>query len=111
MSKQNRTFDPDAVDEFISHLESEVETLREAVIEQQFKNGALRRMPAFGVGGDSERLRGDYAEFHASTWGNLQGVIASYTGFVETLEAIKESYAAADAAGAAELEQQLQEGS
>lgn len=107
MPNQDRAFDPEAVDEFIARLESEVETLREKVIDQEFKNGALRRTPAFGIGGQSDRLRADYSAFHANTWSNLQGVIASYAGFVETLEAIKESYAAADAAGAAEIEQQL----
>lgn len=108
MTNENRAFDPDAVDEFIAYLESEAEALKSKIIDHHFKNGgALSRMPAFGVGGGSDLLRADYTAFHASTWGNLQGVVAAYTGFVETLEAIKDSYAAADAAGAAELEQQL----
>jgi hypothetical protein len=108
MANQTRTFDPEAADEFISFLEAEIDALRTQVIDTYFKDsGSLTRMPAFGTGGNSDRLRADYTAFFTSTWGNLQGVIASYTGFIDTLEAIKESYAAADTAGAAELEQQI----
>lgn len=108
MSQGKRTFDPEAVDEFISFLQEEMSMLQNDVIDSFFKNsGPLSRMPAFGVGGNSDALRTSYTRFHAGAWTDIQHLLTSYQGFIDSLEEIKEANADTEDANAANLEGQI----
>ncbi|GAB4002866.1 hypothetical protein GCM10029992_42390 [Glycomyces albus] len=104
----SRRFDPEAVDEFISFLRDEIELVQNEIVEGYFKNGgALGRMPAFGIGAESDSLRERYATFHTGVWGDLQDLLASYHGFIDALEQVKEANAETEDATGAEIESQI----
>lgn len=103
-----RRFDPEAADEFISFLREEMATIQNSVIESYFKNGGpLGRMPAFGVGGNSQSLLGDYTRFHSGAWTDIQNLLASYQGIIDALDDIKEANADTEDAGTADFDGQL----
>lgn len=108
MSQGSRNFDPEAVDEFVSLLEGQMAVLRSGVIEAYFEGeGPLRRMPAFGVGGNADALRAGYARFHAGAWADVHALLFAYQGFVEALEGIKESNADTEDANVTGIEGQV----
>lgn len=107
MSQGNRTFDPEAVDEFISYLQEEMAGLDHA-IEHYFKgDGVLKRMPAFGVGGNADALRGEYTRFHGGAWSDIQALLIAYQGFADALEGIKEANAATEDVNVTGIEGQI----
>ncbi|WP_030162137.1 hypothetical protein [Glycomyces sp. NRRL B-16210] len=67
-----RVFDPDAIEEYRLFLLGLIEELEERVI-PVLATGTLSRAPAFGTApGAAENATGQYLDFHAATWRNLQ---------------------------------------
>jgi hypothetical protein len=107
MSQGNRTFDPEAVDEFVFFLQEEI-TRVQGVADSHFKGeGSLKRMPAFGIGGNADNLGIKYTQLHAGAWGDIQDLLSSYQGFIDALEEIKEANADTEDANVADFEGQL----
>jgi hypothetical protein len=67
-----RIFDPEAIGEYRRFLAELIEELENEVI-PVMTTGTLSRAPAFGTApGAAENATGQYLEFHAAMWRNLQ---------------------------------------
>jgi len=82
-----RVFDPAAIEEYRQFLLELVEELEGEVI-PVLTTGTLSRAPAFGTAqGAAENATGQYAEFHAAAWRNLQYLRGTLHGLEEALAA------------------------
>lgn len=66
-----RIFDPEAIGEYRRFLAELIEELENEVI-PVMATGTLRRAPAFGTAPGAAEATGQYLEFHAAMWRNLQ---------------------------------------
>lgn len=68
----DRVFDPEAIGEYRQFLVELIEELESEVL-PVMATGTLSRAPAFGTApGAAENAMGQYLEFHAAMWRNLQ---------------------------------------
>lgn len=68
----DRVFDPEAIGEYRQFLLELIEELESEVL-PVMATGTLSRAPAFGTApGAAENATGQYLEFHAAMWRNLQ---------------------------------------
>jgi hypothetical protein len=68
----DRVFDPEAIGEYRQFLVELIEELESELL-PVMATGTLSRAPAFGTApGAAENATGQYLEFHAAMWRNLQ---------------------------------------
>jgi hypothetical protein len=100
---QERVFDPEAIDEYRQFLLELLDTLENQVI-PVLGTGTLSRAPAFGTApGAAENAAGQYREFHAATWRNLQYLRGTLHGMEAALAAVAASGGEAEEVAAADL--------
>lgn len=107
---QERVFDPEAIEEYRLFLLELLDALENQVI-PVLGTGTLSRAPAFGTApGTAENAAGQYLEFHAATWRNLQYLRGTLHGMESALTAVAASGGEADeetTAGLASTESDL----
>ncbi|MEU5871838.1 hypothetical protein AB0A73_09795 [Glycomyces sp. NPDC047369] len=68
----NRAFDPAALERYRQFLGDLIDELESDIV-PSLRDGALKKAPAFGTSpGATEHAAAEYADFHATTWRNLQ---------------------------------------
>jgi hypothetical protein len=88
---QERVFDPEAIEEYRLFLLELLDALENQVI-PVLGTGTLSRAPAFGTApGAAENAAGQYLEFHAATWRNLQYLRGTLHGMESALTAVAAS--------------------
>ncbi|THV41389.1 hypothetical protein [Glycomyces buryatensis] len=92
----SRTYDPAALERYRQFLGELLEEL-EGEILPSLDSGTLANAPAFGSGsGGVEHARAEYADFHATTWRNLQYLRGTLHGMMNGLQAAIENGGAVD---------------
>lgn len=93
---QERVFDAEAVEEYRQFLLGLLDQLEGQVI-PVLATGTLSRAPAFGTApGAADNAAGQYAEFHAATWRNLQYLRGALHGMEAALAAVAGTGAVAE---------------
>ena len=88
---QERVFDPEAIEEYRLFLLELLDALENQVI-PVLGTGTLSRAPAFGTApGAAENAAGQYLDFHAATWRNLQYLRGTLHGMESALTAVAAS--------------------
>lgn len=88
---QERVFDPEAIEEYRLFLLELLDALENQVI-PVLGAGTLSRAPAFGTApGAAENAAGQYQEFHAATWRNLQYLRGTLHGMEAALTVVAAS--------------------
>ncbi|MFG3341407.1 hypothetical protein [Glycomyces sp. NPDC048151] len=91
-----RVFDPEAIEEYRLFLLELLDALENQVI-PVLGTGTLSRAPAFGTApGAAENAAGQYLEFHAATWRNLQYLRGTLHGMESALAVVAASGGEAD---------------
>jgi len=81
-----RAFDPAALERYRQFLGDLLEELENEII-PSLRDGALKKAPAFGTApGASEVAAVEYAEFHATSWRNLQYLRGTLYGLMAGLQ-------------------------
>ncbi|HEX2144488.1 MAG TPA: hypothetical protein VHG10_08270 [Glycomyces sp.] len=81
-----RTFDPAALERYRRFLGELLEELENEII-PSLRDGALKKAPAFGSApGAAEVAAVEYADFHATTWRNLQYLRGTLHGLMTGLQ-------------------------
>lgn len=81
-----RTFDPAALERYRQFLAELLEELENEII-PSLSDGDLKKAPAFGTApGAAEVAAVEYADFHATTWRNLQYLRGSLHGLIAGLQ-------------------------
>ena len=81
-----RTFDPAALERYRQFLAELLDELENEII-PSLRDGALKKAPAFGTApGAAEVAAVEYADFHATTWRNLQYLRGSLHGMMTGLQ-------------------------
>lgn len=81
-----RTFDPAALERYRQFLAELLEELENEII-PSLRDGALKKAPAFGTApGAAEVAAVEYADFHATSWRNLQYLRGSLHGMIAGLQ-------------------------
>lgn len=84
----DRVFDPEAIGEYRQFLVELIEELENEVL-PVMAAGTLSRAPAFGTApGAAENALGQYLEFHAAMWRNLQRLRGTLYGLDAALAAM-----------------------
>ena len=84
--QRTRTFDPAALERYQGFLEELLDELENEII-PVLRDGTLKKAPAFGsTPGARENASGQYAEFHAATWRNLQYLRGTLHGMINGLQ-------------------------
>jgi len=85
---QERVFDRESIEEYRLFLLELIDALENQVI-PVLGTGTLSRAPAFGTApGAAENATGQYLEFHAATWRNLQYLRGTLHGMETALAAV-----------------------
>ncbi|MEU5872372.1 hypothetical protein AB0A73_12545 [Glycomyces sp. NPDC047369] len=93
---QERVFDAEAVEEYRQFLLGLLDQLEGQVI-PVLATGTLSRAPAFGTApGAADNAAGQYTEFHAATWRNLQYLRGTLHGMEAALAAVAGTGATAE---------------
>ena len=86
-----RVFDPEAIEEYRLFLLELLDALETQVI-PVLGTGTLSRAPAFGTApGAAENAAGQYLEFHAAAWRNLQYLRGTLHGMEAALTVVAAS--------------------
>ncbi|WP_100448895.1 hypothetical protein [Glycomyces xiaoerkulensis] len=94
--QRTRTFDPAALERYQQFLGELLDELEQEII-PSLRDGTLKKAPAFGsVPGAYENASGQYAEFHATTWRNLQYLRGTLHGMISGLQTAIENDGAVD---------------
>jgi hypothetical protein len=94
--QQTRVFDPAALERYQQFLGELIEELEGEII-PSLRDGDLNKAPAFGTApGAYENAAKQYAEFHATTWRNLQYLRGTLHGMVAGLQTAIENGGAVD---------------
>lgn len=81
-----RAFDPAALERYRQFLAELLEELENEII-PSLSDGDLKKAPAFGTApGASETAAVEYADFHATTWRNLQYLRGTLHGLIAGLQ-------------------------
>ncbi|WP_205326000.1 hypothetical protein [Glycomyces sp. YM15] len=81
-----RAFDPAALDRYRQFLTGLLEELENEII-PTLSDGDLKKAPAFGTApGAAENATAEYADFHATTWRNLQYLRGTLHGLIAGLQ-------------------------
>jgi hypothetical protein len=81
-----RAFDPAALERYRQFLADLLEELENEII-PTLSDGALKKAPAFGTApGAAENAATEYADFHATTWRNLQYLRGTLHGLITGLQ-------------------------
>ena len=81
-----RAFDPTALERYRQFLAELLEELENEII-PSLRDGALKKAPAFGTApGAAETAAVEYADFHATTWRNLQYLRGTLHGMIAGLQ-------------------------
>ncbi|THV42981.1 hypothetical protein [Glycomyces buryatensis] len=82
----SRTFDPAALERYQQFLGELLEELEGEII-PSLRDGTLKKAPAFGSApGAYQNASEQYAEFHATTWRNLQYLRGTLHGMIAGLQ-------------------------
>ena len=82
-----RAFDPAALERYRQFLAELLEELENEII-PSLSDGDLKKAPAFGTApGAAENAAAEYADFHATTWRNLQYLRGTLHGMMTGLQA------------------------
>lgn len=82
-----RAFDPAALERYKQFLGELLEELENDII-PSLSEGDLKKAPAFGTApGAAENAAAEYADFHATTWRNLQYLRGTLHGMMSGLQA------------------------
>jgi hypothetical protein len=99
-----RTFDPVALERYRQFLGELLEELENEII-PSLRDGALKKAPAFGTApGAAEVAMVEYADFHATTWRNLQYLRGSLHGLMAGLQTAIENGGVVDEQTVAEMQ-------
>jgi hypothetical protein len=91
-----RTFDPAALERYRQFLAELLDELENEII-PSLRDGALKKAPAFGTApGAAEVAAVEYADFHATTWRNLQYLRGSLHGMMTGLQTAIDNGGAVD---------------
>jgi hypothetical protein len=91
-----RTFDPAALERYRQFLAELLDELENEII-PSLSDGALKKAPAFGTApGAAEVAAVEYADFHATTWRNLQYLRGSLHGMMTGLQTAIDNGGAVD---------------
>jgi hypothetical protein len=91
-----RTFDPAALERYRLFLAELLDELENEII-PSLRDGALKKAPAFGTApGAAEVAAVEYADFHATTWRNLQYLRGSLHGMMTGLQTAIDNGGAVD---------------
>lgn len=81
-----RAFDPAALERYRQFLAGLLEELENEII-PSLSDGDLKKAPAFGTApGAAENAAIEYADFHATTWRNLQYLRGTLHGLINGLQ-------------------------
>lgn len=95
-SQRTRTFDPAALERYQQFLGELLDELEQEII-PSMREGTLNKAPAFGtVPGAHENAAQQYADFHATTWRNLQYLRGTLHGMIAGLQTAIENGGAVD---------------
>ncbi|MFC3493301.1 hypothetical protein [Glycomyces rhizosphaerae] len=82
-----RAFDPTALERYKQFLGDLLAELENDII-PSLSEGDLKKAPAFGTApGAAENAAAEYADFHATTWRNLQYLRGTLHGMMSGLQA------------------------
>jgi hypothetical protein len=91
-----RTFDPAALERYRQFLAELLDELENEII-PSLRDGTLKKAPAFGTApGAAEVAAAEYADFHATTWRNLQYLRGSLHGMMTGLQTAIDNGGAVD---------------
>ncbi|GAB3656099.1 hypothetical protein [Glycomyces tarimensis] len=95
-TQRTRTFDPAALERYQQFLGELLDELENEII-PSLRDGTLNKAPAFGSApGAHENAAVQYAEFHATTWRNLQYLRGTLHGMISGLQTAIENGGAVD---------------
>ncbi|WP_199034226.1 hypothetical protein [Glycomyces salinus] len=84
--QRTRTFDPAALERYRVFLEDLLDELENEIV-PVLRDGTLKKAPAFGSTPGAYQNAGEqYAEFHATTWRNLQYLRGTLHGMINGLQ-------------------------
>ncbi|MDA1361684.1 hypothetical protein O1R50_18800 [Glycomyces luteolus] len=91
-----RAFDPAALERYRQFLAGLLEELENEII-PTLSDGDLKKAPAFGTApGAAENATVEYADFHATTWRNLQYLRGTLHGLIAGLQTAIDTGGTAD---------------
>jgi hypothetical protein len=91
-----RAFDPAALERYRQFLAELLEELENEII-PSLSDGDLKKAPAFGTApGATETAAVEYADFHATTWRNLQYLRGTLHGLITGLQTAIDTGGAVD---------------
>ncbi|GAB3219989.1 hypothetical protein GCM10027447_03790 [Glycomyces halotolerans] len=86
VTQRTRTFDPAALERYQGFLAELLDELENEII-PSLRDGTLRKAPAFGsTPGAYQNAAEQYAQFHATTWRNLQYLRGTLHGMIAGLQ-------------------------
>lgn len=95
-SPRNRTFDPAALARYRQFLRDLLDELEQEII-PSLREGSLNKAPAFGTTpGAHQNAAKQYAEFHETTWRNLQYLRGTLHGMITGLQTAIDNGGAVD---------------
>lgn len=98
-----RAFDPAALERYRQFLVELLEELEGDII-PSLREGTLKKAPAFGSSpGATENATVEYADFHATTWRNLQYLRGTLHGLIAGLQSAIENNGTVDHQVAADI--------
>lgn len=91
-----RMFDPSALERYRQFLEGLLDELENEII-PSLRDGTLKKAPALGSApGALENASTQYAEFHSTTWRNLQYLRGTLHGMISGLQTAVENNGAVE---------------
>lgn len=104
-----RAFDPAALERYQRFLGELLEELENDII-PSLSEGDLKKAPAFGTApGATENAAAEYADFHATTWRNLQYLRGTLHGMMSGLQAAIDNGGVVDQQVATDINRLVQE--
>ncbi|WP_030144247.1 hypothetical protein [Glycomyces sp. NRRL B-16210] len=98
-----RTFDPAALERYRQFLGELLDELENEII-PSLRDGDLKKAPAFGTApGAAAHAAVEYADFHATTWRNLQYLRGTLYGLIAGLQSAIENGGVVDQQVATEM--------
>lgn len=97
-----RVIDPEALEEYRALIREQLDHL-ETIVPRLENGQSLGRAPAFGQMDASEAAHTSYAQFHQTTWDNLQDLREALHGMIKTLNDSADLAEEADQAGEDEI--------
>ena len=98
-----RVIDPEALEEYRTLVREQLDLL-ESIIPRLENGQSLGRAPAFGQMDASKAAHESYAQFHQTTWDNLQDLRGALHGMIKTLNDSADLAEEADQAGEDEMD-------